>query len=224
VSAGRGALCLALALVLVAAPAAAQTPAPRVEIAAGALWIGAIDFGAVDANESTSGGGAFRLFASRSSLGRELALEGRFAVRLTDRLQVEGIGSYGRPRLITRVSLDAENAPALDVDEDTVRIAIEGAIVVSAARWRVGSRGVPFVTAGGGYLRQLHEGRTVVRTGQSYFAGAGIRYALAARMQSLVKTIGVRADGRLVVRAGGIALDDRVHLAPAVAASLYFGL
>ena len=88
---------------------------------------------------------------------------------------------------------------------------------------RLGPRLVPFVTGGGGYLRQIHEGQTFIQTGRTYHLGGGIKVPLVSRAaaQTWVKQIGVRVDARALVQTAGVTLDDRAHIAPALAASLF---
>ena len=64
-----------------------------------------------------------------------------------------------------------------------------------SCRSRLGRRLRPFASGGAGYLRQLHEDRTLVETGQVYYAGGGARYWLrgGARVAALV---GLRGDVR----------------------------
>ena len=64
------------------------------------------------------------------------------------------------------------------------------------------------MTVGAGYLRELHNGREVVQTGQSGQAGGGIKVLLSRSQRGLVRTVGLRADARLCVRRGGIEIDE----------------
>jgi hypothetical protein len=80
----------------------------------------------------------------------------------------------------------------------------------------------PFVTAGGGYLRELHEGGTLAQTGKVVYVGGGARIPLVSRQaRQRLTQLGVRADLRALVRSGGVTLDRQSHVSPAVAASLF---
>lgn len=213
-----------LGALLAAQPAQAQPLEPsRFEVRVGPLWTAAVGFPSVDANQTGSGGDPFRLFASRSTLGPSVVFEGSLAVRVSRWLQVEALASYGKPRATTRITGDFEGAPDITIAEETVRAVAQGGLVAHLTRWRFGARATPFVTAGGGYLRELHEGQTIVKSGRSYFAGGGLRYSLKARPGSLVQALGLRGDARVVVRTGGIALDGGTHVSPAVGASVFLG-
>ena len=79
----------------------------------------------------------------------------------------------------------------------------------------------PFVTAGGGYLRQLHEGLTVIEEGQVFYVGGGARYWIFARARGVPRAGGLRADVRLNVLTGGIVVDDRSRRHPSVSGSFF---
>ena len=161
----------AIVLCVVAAgdvrPAAAQSvPATgpgRLEVAIGALWIGHQTLGSNDANETTPGGSRLRIFSTASDLASVAGLEGRIAVRLIRSLEVEVEASYGTPQLKTTISNDIENAPPVTAIETVEQFTVGAGVVwyVPLRPWS--SRLAPFVTAGGGHLRQMHEERTLSR-------------------------------------------------------------
>jgi len=78
----------------------------------------------------------------------------------------------------------------------------------------------PFVAAGGGYLRQLYSERTLVETGQVYFAGAGVRYWLRGG-DGIRRSVGVRSDIRAQWRRDGVEFEGRTRVAPVWAAHLF---
>jgi hypothetical protein len=81
---------------------------------------------------------------------------------------------------------------------------------------------MPFATAGAGYLRQLHEGATLVQTGRTYHVGGGATIALLSRDRGQwLKQMGVRVDVGAEVRNGGVALDGRSHAEPTLTAGFY---
>ena len=207
---------------LTASPGFAQESS-RFEVGVGALWTGASSYAPVDATETGSTGNPFPLFSTKSDLAASIGVESRLAVRLSKTLQIEGLGAYSKPHLVTRISEDFESAAATTTTEETIRVRVEGAIVAHLLRWRIGTHAVPFVTGGGGYVRELHEGQTIVKTGRSYFLGGGLRYSVRARPGGYLKMLGFRGDVKAVIRRGGLSLDDRVHVTPAVAASVFLG-
>ncbi len=176
--------------------------------------------GNMDATAATPGGGSFRLFSSSATLGAAPGVDARIGVRLTDRLQIEGAGSYGMPRLRTSVANDIE-AGAATIMEPTKQLLVEGSVLVSFKPWRADRRRAPFVAGGAGYLRQLHEGATLVQTGPTFHAGGGVKFAMVNRSRTRLKSVGLRLEARALARPGGVALDGRMHLAPALGAGLF---
>ncbi len=207
---------------LCAVSARAQTvTAGRWEVSAGAEWYGGASFGGSDATETSSGGGGFTLFTTSSTLGSATGGVARADFRLSRLIQLEGEVWYARPALRTSISGDTEQAAPVTASESVQQIVIGGAVVADVPRWRLGRQGVPFVSAGAGYLRQLHEGRTLVATGRTYAVGGGVRFLLRSRPAGRVKALGLRADVRAVARTKGVALDGRTHVSPVVAVSLF---
>jgi opacity protein-like surface antigen len=193
----------------------------RFELSAGPLWTGRASFGTALATETSASGGRFLLFSSSSELAAAAGVEGRIGVRLTPALQVEASSSYSRVPLRTTVSGDSDNGASAILSETIQQVTIDGGVVLHLRRWRFGGRAVPFVAAGAGYLRQVHEGNTLAATGQMYRAGGGVNYLLMSHDRAL-KGIGIRGDVRAIVRRKGVAFDGRAHTSPAVAASVFF--
>jgi hypothetical protein len=77
-------------------------------------------------------------------------------------------------------------------------------------------RGVPFLTAGAGHLRELHEGNELVETGTVYQGGGGIKYWFGAGARRL----GLRAEVGLMSREGGAAGATERRLVPMVSGGL----
>jgi len=223
----RPALGALLLFLLGPAAAAAQPSDPlpgRLELALGGRWTGGLAFGEAEALETRASGGSFALFATDTELAASTAAEARLGVRLFRTVQIEASAAYASSDLRTRVSSDVEGIPDVTASESLMQFAFEGALLAHLDRWRLGRRTVPFVSAGGGFVRQLHEGRTLVDVAGTYHVGAGVRYPLATRGAARVKAIGVRAEVRAVVRIGGAAFDNRARVAPALGASLFLRL
>ena len=177
--------------------------------------------GTHEATLTAADGSRFRLFSTSSELASASGVELRLGARVARVLDVEIVASYAVPRLITSVTADAEIGAATSASESIGQITIDGAAVIYLPR-RLGPRVVPFVTAGGGYIQQLYEQQTLTQRGRTFHVGGGVKLPLASRAaQNRVKQIGVRVDAGAVVRTAGASLDDRAHVAPAVAASLF---
>jgi hypothetical protein len=196
-------------------------PAPgRVEVSVGWARTGAISFASPDALEEDRAGNPYILFTADSELRRAAGYGARIALRLGGRLHAETGISYSKPELVVRVGSDVEDAEAISITETISQLHVEAAILAELTPARPGRRTVPFVTAGAGYLRELHEGQTLVVDGRSYFLGAGVKRFLTIR-PGWLKAVGVRADGRIAIRSKGVAFDERVSLAPAFGGSLF---
>jgi hypothetical protein len=206
-------------LVMVGLPAAgaAQTagePLPgRPEASFSAGWRGGSSFGSADANLRTRTGGDYLLFSTDSRMVGAPALEARASYALTRRYALEGRFTASRPELHTSISADVEGAADLEVAEQVDHYTFEGALVVMVPALRVGPL-LPFASVGAGYLRQLHEGLTLVEEGITYHVGGGARHTLFLRRQGALKSAGLRGDVRLNVLTGGIELGDgtRTHV------------
>jgi outer membrane protein with beta-barrel domain len=210
---------LVLAAVLLAVPATAQPSNGRVEIGGGVRWVGGIPFDRVSATETSPGGGRLTLFNSDTELEAMPGVEARASVRITSILAAEAAFSYGSTNLDTRISSDFEGAPDVTVRAAIRQYTIEGGITAQLARWRAG-RFAPFASAGAAYLRQLYDGRTIIENGRSYYAGGGVRYSLTSG-GGRVKGSGIRADVRATFPSGGVALDEDMHMAPSLSASVF---
>ena len=186
----------------------------------GALWIGHQTFGEAAANETTGAGTSLKIFTASTDLGAVTGAEGRIAVRVLRSLEAEVEASYAKPSLTIALGNDSENAPAATVAETLQQLTVGAGIlwyVPAAATTRLR----PFASAGGGYLRQVHEGGTLLETGRFYQVGGGVKYLLFEHPRGLFKALGVRLDVRAVLRAKGVAFDDKAHAAPAFGAAAF---
>ena len=209
-------------VLLLGAPVAAQArERGRFEVGVGARWTGGFSLAPVAASETTPGGAPFSLFTTRTTFGAATGVEGRLGARVARWLQIEAAASYGHPQITTSVTGDFENAPSSAVGDSLIQLKVEGGVLVPVQRLRLGGRAVPFLAAGGGYLRELHEGQTIVETGRSYYVGGGLNYDLKVRPERRFDTIGLRLDARASIRRGGISLDGSAHVSPSLGASLF---
>jgi opacity protein-like surface antigen len=218
-------LVVAVAALLCAAQAAAQDPVPagRVEIGGGLEWLGSFSLGSSDATETTSDGGSSTLFSTSSSLEGALGFQGHVGVRLTKRFEAQMIGAFSQPTLSTTITNDLETSDKVTATDSIIQYVIGGGVLWYVPL-RTSPKLAPFVTANAAYLRQLHEARTLVVTGQLYRVSGGVKYLLASRADSRLKSYGVRAEGGFAVRVNGVAFDDRAHVSPWIAATLFVRL
>jgi hypothetical protein len=193
-----------------------------VELSFGPMWIGRASFGSREATETTGSGETFRLFTISSELAPASGVEARVAIRLTRAFEAEARGSYSQPELRVSADSDSEPSNAPKVATDVIRqFTVGGAIVwYPPVQW-LGARARPFFSGGAASMRQLENGGTVVVTGSAYDAGGGVKFLLKSRDRGRWKAIGARIDAGAKVRARGITLDDRTHISPFLAASIY---
>lgn len=193
-----------------ASEAAAQS---RLEVtASGGRW-GGYDLGerrpAITGPQAPSGS-PVTLFDADVSVQSGAAAEVRIGWRLLRRIYAEATGGLGANDVRVRVSEDIEQAPDETIASRLTQITIEGGALVEVVRLgAVGGELVPFVTGGAGYLRQVHEDRVLIETGQTVYGGAGVKWrARAAKPKGLLQRLVVRGDVRLVSRSGGADIDE----------------
>jgi hypothetical protein len=154
----------------------------------------------------------------------------RLGFVVTRGVVVEGGMTYSKPGVRLTVGSDVEGAAAFtSIAERLSEYSFDaGARVHLAGLTFHRGRGRPFVAASAGYLRQLHEGRTVVDSGIVYGAGGGVMYLLRARRVGIfpgvaIQGISLRTDLRWTVAARGYSFDGRAHGCAAVGAGLHVG-
>ena len=221
-----------LVLLLLASTAHAQTPdapgprAHHVTVAAGVSWSGTYSVGDATATLRTNAPGStpapFTLFSTRSAIDRAGGVLLRAGFALTKSITVEGGGSFSQPSLTTHLSQDAEQAAAIDASEQLHQFVID-----VGALWFVpmhlGSKSRLFVAGGGGYLRQLHEERTLVETGRIVYLGTGLEVWLHGG-HGPSKSLGLRTDLRANWRHNGIEFDGQTRVFPTLTAAVFIGL
>ena len=198
-------------------------PPGRFEIAFALGTTGSAGLDSNDATEKRPGGGTLQLFGVDASLQRSLTYGPRVDVRLTNLFHLEGGGSIGRGGLEVDVTDDFELPDDMTISEDVKQLLIDGGLLVQFRGSQSTARTLPFVTAGGGFFWDVHEGDTVSETGQLFYAGAGLKHAFLMHTQprASLKALGIRLEGRLILRTGGAATDDNVHALPAFTAALF---
>ncbi len=224
------AVVICLVVFAVTVPARAQSSpelrAHHITIDAGLLWLAGYDVGTATAQLRGNGSGLsappFTLFTANSHLKSTIAPALRVGVALTPRIALEGGASFSSPRIGVDITADAEAPPQQLAGETLQQYIFDGAIT-----WQLpvsmGSRLALFVSGGGGYLRQLHEERTLGETGQVYYTGAGARYWLRGG-HGASKALGLRGDVRVNVRRKGIDFEDKMRTYPTFSIFLFVGL
>jgi hypothetical protein len=195
--------------VLFVFPATAQTRAPRVnprlEVSIGTGLLSGSDLGDGAAELRARDGGSLTLFTTGSTFAFSVPLEVRLGFLLSRRWTFEAGAAFSRPELRTSVGEDFEGAPPLRVSERIDRYVVDGALVYGFGGRQ--SRGaVPFVAAGMGWVRQVHQGLTLTEDGVSIRGGGGIKYPLVVHDRGALRRLGLRAEGSLVVLSNGVTV------------------
>ena len=221
--------CAAILLALALPSFAQEAPQlrdNRVTINAGLTWLGGYDVGASTAQLRGNGTGAtpppFSLFTADSGFSTTTAPELRVGVSLTPRLTIEGGVSLSHPRIGVTITGDPETASQELPGEEVQQYVFDGGL-----SWQLpipmGRRLAPFVMAGGGYLRQLHEDRTLAETGRIYYAGGGARYWLRGG-RDRARPIGLRREFRINMRSNGIDFEDQSRTYPSFSVFAFIGV
>ncbi len=217
----RQTLIAVAALALVPAMAAAQpyagSTAPRagsLEVGGGVVWTGGYDAGSASASETTAGTAPLTLFVVDGTVKSGPGAVVQIGIHLGRRFSAEGALHYTRPVLQARQSADFESATAATAETVITSYLIGGSLLYHFADGRV----VPFVSGGGGYLRQLYEDNADVLTGTELHAGGGLKVWLGSGPRRL----GLRLEAQASARGKSVAFEQRRRLVPAVAAGITY--
>jgi hypothetical protein len=192
-----------------------------VEISGGVVALGGFDMGSRDAEETrniNTGTGSFTLFTADSRIGAAPGAQLRVGVYLSKAISIETGVQYARPTLSSTLTSDAEDAPDLTAEETTTRYLFEGSLVLHLTRMLfAGGRGVPFLSGGGGYLRELHERNEYIETGREYHATAGLKVWFGRTPR-----VGLRVDAGASIRDGGADFRSGRRTVPTAGVSLAY--
>jgi hypothetical protein len=213
---------LALVGLLMPAIVFAQTSGRRTELGGDLRWFTGIHFDDVNASETAFGGGTRTVFRSSTTFEPAACPEVKVIVGLTSAFEVEGAFAYGRTHLTTRITQDPE-ASNVTISEAVSAYVVEAGVSAHLARWHRG-RSVPFVSAGAGYLRQIHDGQTLVDGGPSWYAGGGVRIPFGTDTVRGLKSAALRLELRATILRGGSTLDGSMHVLPSVIGGVFFHL
>lgn len=203
------------------AHAQASAPARPFEITLGGSWAAPIGLGTADANFLNNSGGDFAQFRTSSGLGQGFGLETSIGFGLTRRLYADAIGGWTRISLSTDVSSDFEGASDVTLSQPGSRFLVGGAIRLLLSdpkklTW--------FVRGGVTWMRETAGGNTLTEDGFLTAAGVGVDYLWRNSPRASVHRLGLRIEGRLNLRSGGLALgEDKLRAGVAAAASLIMG-
>ena len=185
----------------------------RLTVSAGVSFDGGYRIGDTMANlrRNTTGTPApFPLLRAESKIERASSADLRIGVALTRSLELEVGGSYATPQLGVTISQDDELGAGAFASERIEQYTVDVSGVYLIPNLTVASRLRPYVVSGGGYLRQLHEGRLKVETGSTLHVGGGVRYWIRGGRPNQ-QSLGARAEVRYVRRTGGIDFEEQAR-------------
>jgi hypothetical protein len=220
----RFSVLLIVAFAAAAGPAAAQTaPASSglpIEVSVQAAWVGPASFGSVNENLTRPAGSPYPVFQTDNSLGSGIGVEANFGYPLGARLQAELTGAWSRASLRSEITGDVEDADDITITETLNRFSIEGGVLWTL---RTRERSSIFIRGSGGWMRELAGSGALAEDGFVANAGAGMKYWWGTATPGQAKRIGLRVEGRLSIRSGGITLGERsVRVAPVASGGLIF--
>lgn len=209
----------AAALIVLMAPAAQA----QVTINGGLGWSGGYGIGDATAELRTNATGTapppFKLFSVDSRIASAPGAEVRVGIGIARRLAIEGGVLFARRRLSFSISGDPESG-AQELDGESLQHYVFDAGLLWELPAAPQSRFRTFATGGAGYVRQLHQDRTLVESGQVYYLGGAARYWLRGTADSN-HSFGLRGDARLNLRRNGIDFENATRLYPTVSLSLF---
>jgi Outer membrane protein beta-barrel domain len=178
-----------------------------VEVGGGLVLIRGYDAGSSDATETRGGSTVpLTLFTVTGRMQDVTGGAAQLGVYLGPRVSVEASFQYSRPILRAHIAADFESAPDTDADEKMTTYLVGGSVLYHFGTGRV----VPFVSGGGGYLRQLHEENSELLTGTEIHAGGGLKYWMSTGKHRF----GLRVDAQASVRSKSVAFEQKRRTVP----------
>ena len=220
-------LAATAAVLLIAATAHAQTAAAKAprkqrEFSLGGLVTAPMPLGDIEGNLLNGNGNETLTFIGlENKLAMGYGVEGILGYQLGGRTWFEVAGSWSRPNLSSKVLEDADGEQGATISTAVSRFALGGALV---RYLKDTGRTAWFVRLDGAWMRETAGGNTL--TGDGFIGGGGLgwRHFWRTTGKGAVKRMGLRIEGRGVVRGGGLDLgESSVKFGAAGAAHLVFG-
>ena len=191
-----------------------------VELGGGGAWVQGFEIESPTAQLSRATlGQRFDLFSTDSDVRRFTGAHVRAGVYLTRSISLEGGMRYAQPTMAIRLSGDVESAEETVATQTLSHYVFDGSILLHFNGVAfAGGRGVPFVSAGGGHVRELHEGRELVETGRVVHGTAGLKYWLGSGR----RRVGLRGEIGVVSRTGAADGGDSGRVLPMALGGLTF--
>ena len=192
-----------------------------IEAAGGVMWSPGFDVGSSTAELTRSGQASepFDLFTAEGDVDGFPGLHARLGYFLSQSISVEAGFRFAKPELSYRLTGDAESAPDETAVETLSHYVFDGSVLFHITQASFGGgRGVPFISGGAGYVRELHEGNELVETGNEIHATGGIKYWFGSGGSRL----GLRVEAGLSSRENGFDTKEGRRTLPLVLAGLTY--
>lgn len=228
--------CAAVVLVTMASSprAFAQQPTPitmqsspatgkNLEITVGGTFLTPVPMGSQHISLIAPGGGPFNIADTSSRTAASFGLEARLGFRLSNRTRLEVAGGWSRVGFDTEITGDIENPSTVIASIPINRFTAGGAVTFALSSKP--KRDI-YAIAGASWMRELSEisATGVYDDGAIVDGGAGMKMWWRDRPSGRIKRFGLRVEGRVGVRTGGLQLDDKsAHIVPAFIGSLIIG-
>ena len=134
---------------------------------------------------------------------------------------VEATGKLTWVPFETEIVDDFEDVDVVTLSETALRFGFGGAL-----RWLLADRGKNqwFLQGGGGWFRETAGGSSLSADGLLFDGGIGWLHLWRDRTRGSLRRLGLRVDGTLAFRSGGLTLgEDKLRLGPVVIGALTMG-
>ena len=215
-------LAFIVALV-VAGDAAAQAippPAQRsADLSFGGTWTLPASVGETSLDYLDGNGDVYTVFDAKNRFGHGFGLDVNLGFRLARKLFAEAAGAWTHVPLEVQITNDVEAGEDVTVSESASRFAVGGAVRVPLSEGKTEW----FVRGGASWMREVAAGSALTADGTLIDAGVGFIRALTRRPGGMLK-VGLRVEGRLSFRSGGLTLgEEKLRIGPVIAGALTVG-
>ncbi len=194
-------------------------PEPRFDVSLAFAFSGTSTIGSQQATFTPNQAGAPRyvLFTTGTDLGWGRGVEARIGYHVSSALTIEAGLWFTVADVRVAISGDQEGVPnASFTGERLKQMQFEGHLLLGPQRLRFArGRAQPYVSVGGGALRQLHTGNTLAENGSVIEAGVGLRVGLGPGRSGGAQRFGVRFDLRECHVQGGFHIGANQRTYPA---------
>ena len=212
-----------IAALLIATPAAAQAIPPSAQrssdLSFGGTWTLPVSVGELSLDYLDGNGNEYTVFDAKNRFGQGVGLDVNLGFRLARRLFAEATGAWTHVPLESQITNDVEAGEDVTVSESASRFSVGGALRMHLSEGRTEW----FLRGGASWMREVAAGSALTADGTLVDAGAGFIRALTRRPGGMLR-VGVRVEGRLSFRSGGLTLgEEKLRIGPVFAGGLTVG-